>query len=422
MSEYSRAEIPEQTREESDAIAYIRSPAAIRERCRYMLELAQQDRLLHFSYVPEKLSEVVAYVTDVILETYPTLDIPFHSRWRHFNVGQVDRVAQLKERLGACDAVERGRCAVDLVITSVLLDAGAGEDWCYDEAATNQTYARSEGLAVASIIMLFDGLFSSHEGSPLQADAIGLQRVTDTRLAEAFQVTPANPLVGLSGRAALLRKLGDVVQSTPRYFGTKTPRPGNLYDNFCAHATHGVIQAQHILLVILDSLGSIWPGRLSLGGVNLGDVWRHSRVPGAGLTAGLVPFHKLSQWLTYSLIEPLEEAGLTVEGIDELTGLAEYRNGGLLVDLGLLMPKHGEVLGQEHTPDSEVVVEWRALTVALLDCLADQIRTTLGCSSQELPLVKILEGGTWRAGRKIAREHRADASPPIRIASDGTVF
>jgi len=48
-------------------------------------------------------------------------------------------------------------------------------------------------------------------------------------------------------------------------------------------------------------------------------------------TDGLVPIHKLSQWLSYSLVEPLMAAGIEVTDLDGLTGLAEYRNGGLLV-------------------------------------------------------------------------------------------
>ena len=48
-----------------------------------------------------------------------------------------------------------------------------------------------------------------------------------------------------------------------------------------------------------------------------------------------VPFHKLSQWLTYSLLEPfMETLHLTFDGLELLTGLAEYRNGGLFVDFG----------------------------------------------------------------------------------------
>jgi Protein of unknown function (DUF1688) len=169
-------------------------------------------------------------------------------------------------------------------------------------------------------------------------------------------------------------------------------------------------------------LGPIWPGRLSVGGVNLGDVWRHSQISGPGITAGLVPFHKLSQWLTYSLIEPIIAAGITVTGVDELTGLAEYRNGGLLLDLELLMPRHDAMLTQTYTPEAEIIVEWRALTIALLDRLAVQVRDYLGVAAEAYPLAKILEGGTWRAGRRIAREKRPDGSPPLRLVSDGTVF
>jgi hypothetical protein len=156
--------------------------------------------------------------------------------------------------------------------------------------------------------------------------------------------------------------------------------------------------------------------------VNLGDVWRHTQVKGDDLTAGLVPFHKRSQWLTYSLIEPLQEAGVSVEGVETLTALPEYRNGGLLLDFGVLTPKNDAVLGQAYTPDAEVVVEWRALTVAILDQVADEVRALLGLSAQHFPLAKVLEGGTWRAGRQVARERRADGSPPLHVVSDGTVF
>jgi hypothetical protein len=126
--------------------------------------------------------------------------------------------------------------------------------------------------------------------------------------------------------------------------------------------------------------------------------------------------------MTYSLLEPLQQEGIPIEGLDELTGLAEYRNGGLFVDLGVIQLKQPEIGQQPHPPDSTVIVEWRALTVILLDQVASLIRERLGCSAQELPLVKILQGGTWTAGRQIAAQLRPDASPPIQLLSDGTVF
>jgi hypothetical protein len=139
-------------------------------------------------------------------------------------------------------------------------------------------------------------------------------------------------------------------------------------------------------------------------------------------TSGIVPLHKLSQWLAYSLIEPLQQAGLAVSDIDGLTGLAEYRNGGLFVDAGVLVLRDPRQAERQHDVASELVVEWRALTVALLDRLAVTIREKLSMNADTLPLAKILEGGTWATGRLLARECRADASPPIKVLSDGTVF
>lgn len=413
--------MPGLTQKECDAITYLRSPTAIRERCQQVLTLAYANQLQHFAYHPEKLHEVAAYVATITRQTYPDLTIPYHSRWRHFHAGGVDRVAQLDQQLGQCSRAERARCCFDLVITSVLLDAGAGAQWRYHETSTGQTYTRSEGLAVASWHMFLTGLFSSRADHPWQADATGLQCLTEARLGEALQVTLDNPLVGLAGRATLLRALGAAVAQAPHYFG-RSPRLGNLFDYLCTQATGGILSAQQVLVAILDSLGPIWPGRLSIGRVNLGDVWRHNQVKGDEVTAGLVPFHKLSQWLTYSLIEPLQEAGIIVEDIEALTALPEYRNGGLLLDLGVLTPRHEAVLGQVHTADAEVVVEWRALTVAVLDRVAAEVRSLLGLSAQHFPLAKVLEGGTWRAGRQVARERRADGTPPLRVVSDGTVF
>ena len=307
------------------------SPVAIRERCQQMLELAYADRLRHFAYHPEKLPEVAAYVAEVTRDAYPDLDVPFHSRWRHFDVGGLDRVAQLDEQLGACSPAERARCHFDLVITSVLLDAGAGEHWHYHEAQSGQTYSRSEGLAVASFNTFSTGLFSSWRDYPWQADARGLQGITAAALADAFQVTADNPLIGLAGRAALLRALGAVVEETPQYFGTGECAAGPFVRlSLGPDIRQGLLPAGQILLAVLESLGPIWPGRLSVGGVNLGDVWRHSQIAGPGLTAGLVPFHKLSQWLTYSLIEPILAAGITVTGLDELTGSGGISQWGLV--------------------------------------------------------------------------------------------
>ena len=68
------------------------------------------------------------------------------------------------------------------------------------------------------------------------------------------------------------------------------------------------------------------------------------------------------------------------------------------------------------------MVGWRSLTVALLDRLAPLVRERLGVTAEAFPLARVLEGGTWAAGRWSAREKRADGGPPIAVISDGTVF
>ncbi len=407
------------------AAARLMRAAAVRDRAVELLEIGEQDGLQHFAIDMDRLDAAVTYVADVVRKNFPDLNVPFHSRWRHFSVGGRDRWAEIRDRLDTASPAEVGRIQFDLVITSVLLDAGAGESWRYIETASGQTFRRSEGLAVASFELFNSGMLSGDAASPLQADAAGLAALTEQDLGRSFQVTEQNPLVGVSGRTELMRRLATTIERRSDLFGSErgqAARVGNLFDGIARYAREGTIAAPDILGVVLDGFGDLWPGQLMLGGVNLGDTWYHPAVQADDATAGLMPFHKLSQWLTYSLVEPLQEAGITVTDLDGLTGLAEYRNGGLFVDLGLLRPKHDDVLSREHRVDSEIVVEWRALTIALLDRIADPLRSELGQDSGTFPLAKILEGGTWQAGRRIAAERRSGGGPPIRTLSEGTVF
>jgi hypothetical protein len=175
-----------------------------------------------------------------------------------------------------------------------------------------------------------------------------------------------------------------------------------------------------VLEILLQSLSSIWPSGLVIDGVAMGDAGLHPAIQTGDATDRIVPFHKLSQWLTYSLIEPLEMAGLAVTDLDGLTALAEYRNGGLLIDLGVIRSRHP--IDTPQSVASELVVEWRALTVALMDELLPLVRLRLGLGDG-FTLPHLLQGGTWSAGRKIALELRPPhGPPPIPLAADGTVF
>ncbi|KUI26421.1 URC4/urg3 family protein [Mycobacterium sp. GA-2829] len=379
------------------AAAALRSTDAVRDRSGELLRRARAGDSAWFTVADDALDRAADVVAEVTRDRYPDLDIPFHSRWRHFEAGGVNRAARLDGD---------PRAMIDLAVVSVLLDAGAGPDWGYAEAATGQRFSRSEGLAVASWHAFADGAFSSDPADPLRVDAAGLGALTVDRLGAAFAVSQDNPLVGLDGRVALLHRLGSAL-SAQVYGG----RPGGLFDALTASAPS--VHAHDILRLLLDTLSPIWLSGNVIDGEPLGDCWRHPAV-----TGGWVPFHKLSQWLTYSLLEPFTWAGVAVTGVDALTGLPEYRNGGLLLDTGVLTLRDPESASGTWQVGDELVVEWRALTVALLDELAPLVCARLGA---EMPLACVLEGGTWAAGRVLAQQRR-DGRPPLTIDSDGTVF
>jgi len=405
------------------SIPSLLSASAVRERANRLLDLGIAGELDHFAVDLDRLPAVADYVIETMRENYGDRDIPFHARWRHFEAGQIDRFGGLVDAAGITDPFAFGRAAYDLAIVSVLLDAGAGPDWRYHEAMTGETFSRSEGLGVASFAMFASGLFSKDPADPLRADAAALAVLEAADLAEGFQVSPENPMVGLEGRAKLLNALGRVVADRADLFGTDEARPGGLFDAVLATADEdGRVSAPKILELVLEALGPIWPSRLLREGVALGDTWEHRKLITDDATSGLMPFHKLSQWLTYSLIEPLLWTGVEVIDLDGLTGLPEYRNGGLFLDFGVLVPRDPAAFARRWKAEDEFIVEWRALTVALLDRTAALIRETLGRDAETLPLAKVLEGGTWAAGRRIAREKRADGGPPLMIESDGTVF
>jgi hypothetical protein len=405
----------------TERVASLLTARAVREQARAMLALAEQGALASFTLEPGRLPAVVERVLGVMRASYPDLAaIPPHARWRHFDAGGVPRLAALDRKLAALSAADALRARFDLVVTSVLLDAGSGPDWSYREPDSDRRFTRSEGLAVASYHAFLAGAFSSDPArDPLRADAAGLAAVSEADVARLFQaeVAPgqAPTLRGIAGRAALLRRLGAAVQAQPHFFPGAVPRVGNLADHLLGQARAGALPAAEVLGAVLAALGPIWPGRHQLDGVDLGDTWPHPQL-------GLVPFHKLSQWLTYSLLEPLAAAGLRVVDLDQLTGLAEYRNGGLFIDGGVLVPRDPALLTRTHPVDAPAVVEWRALTVALLDRTAQALRVRLDLDAATLPLASVLEGGTWQTGRVLAREKRPGGRPPLEVESDGTVF
>jgi hypothetical protein len=405
-------------------ISELRQLKTIRARCQQIFELGCQQKLDHFSVHLDNLNAVVDAVHELMTQDYKNMAVPNHSRWRHFEAAEPNWAERLEQGSGGVGAREWLKRHCDLIVVSVLLDAGAGPQWTYTDPVSNKILSRSEGLGVASLRMFERGLFSSNPRNLFQADAAALSALTLQNLESGFQVSSENPMVGLEGRLALLGRLGEALRGRSQEFGGgDQARPGNMVDGIMKKAS-GSLDVSELWRLVIVGLQDIWPteGRTHLHGVFLGDVWHHSKLGDKGKPEAFIPFHKLSQWLTYSLLEPFWAAGIKIEGQEELTGLPEYRNGGLFIDYEVIKPKREDIVRVPQSPSSECIIEWRALTVILLDKVATLLREKLGLSESDLSLAKVLEGGTWKAGRRVASSKRAGGTPPIQVVSDGTVF
>lgn len=389
------------------------SPDTVRSQSRRVFELCEKGKT-HFSYHPENWNKVIDKVEETIKKNYPDLEIPEHGRAVHLNAGGIDRINSFFQGLGALRDKEKAMALFDLVLTSVLLDAGAGKDWKYKEEG-GKTYSRSEGLGVASFHTFISGAFSDTGSS--EATGKGLQNFTAAKLENHFQVGLTNPLLGVEGRVELIKNLGDTIVSNPELF--PNGRPSGLLMSL--EKTFGnKIEASQLLKAILVAFGDIWPGRLTYQGKNLGDVWHYSPFGEASDPSSFIPFHKLSQWLSYSLFPAFRHFGFDIQNQERLTGLPEYRNGGLFIDTGLIQLRDPQLSSVEHPANSPLIIEWRALTITLLDDLAPKIRERM--NKPDFPMANILEGGTWWAGRYLANELRPSGEPPLKLKSDGTVF
>ncbi|KAG2219711.1 hypothetical protein INT45_006043 [Circinella minor] len=451
-------------------VEYLSSLRSVRERCFRVQEVAARNQLQHFDIDQSKFGDMVQIVLSLMKRDFDdTSEIPPHGRWRHFDVGGRPRIRNLINSWSSLgeDAMEQTRRILDLFVVACLLDIETDYTWSYREQLTGRILKRNEGVAVACLEMFTAGHFSSDPSKPHRVDSEALIRFSLETLAQGLQVdVNHNLLVVLQDRVDLLRHLGQVLQNRQDHFGTDVARPGNLMDYLLAHPTtintkKGPLIHLETLWPIVQEMGEVWTMKSSSASSitsndshsmkgatrELGDVWPCKTLQTTTESNEydhFVSFHRLSQWLVYSLIEPMEKLlGATIEGTEQLTVLPEYRNGGLLIDTGFLTLKQPDLErglenyrknallpGQpkvEIAPMFEmsdsVVVEWRALTVAYLDIVADRVRETLGLSRKKLTLSQLIQGGTWSAGRELAAISRPNTQePPIVIKMDRRVI
>ena len=82
------------------AVQDLMTPEAVRSRCAEILELGLADRLPRFAVDGDRIDACADFVAAEIRRNYPSLDVPFHSRWRHFELGGHDLWAGLADARG----------------------------------------------------------------------------------------------------------------------------------------------------------------------------------------------------------------------------------------------------------------------------------------------------------------------------------
>lgn len=436
-------------------IDYLKSIKSVRETSSEIFNYIKQNgKGKYYSLNLEKIPEITDFLVDKIIKPdYPTdselSKIPPHGRWQHLDCLNVNRmeklIAKWKEDPNT-DDIEICKNIIDLFVFSVLIDAGAGNTWKYYEEDTGLKIGRSEGLAVASYYMFANGQLSNDpKNHPYKVQG---ERIKNWDLEKdfkpSFQISKENEMTALEGRLKLVKSLGEALVSNKEIFG-EDARPGNiidyLYKQKLSEYETPTIDLEQVWAALMNGLIKIWPkSRMVIDGQPLGDCWTLDTMPNK--PDFIVTFHKLTQWLCYSLLVPLQQYGykFTILNTDLQTGLPEYRNGGLFYDFGViqLLPsvlerglqktneirKDGTVCPYEiptFEPDDGAIVEWRCLTIGLLDYILPLVNEKLGFNLQ---LAQLIEAGSWKGGRVIAMEKRPkiNGGPPIDLLSDGTVF
>lgn len=456
--------------------AELRSPQAVRDRCGQLLARARAGHSDWFDLD----AAAQARLTDAVCEALtgprailsrrmrPARIPPLPSCWRLLEVGGIDRRRQLDPLLAPLPPGERAHAWLDLATVLVLMQAmpdalerdealGAADApppakarslahlpgrWRYTEAASGQQLEGPAALAVATFHGFTAGLFSSRPDRPFQVDARGLRALVTEHLAQALQLSSANPLPGLAERAVGLRRLGERLASDPEVFGEEG-RPGCLHDLLEIPYGLGLphtadVAVADLLAQVLISLSGLGPETSRLDGWALGDSWRHAEVRGAGASDGWVPFHTLAQRLTLSLLEPFAWSGVQVGGLAALTAAADARHGRLMMARGLLRLRDPGLARQLWHLGDEPVVEWRALTLALQEELVPQVRQRLGVDADRLPVARLdlpslLGSSLGPAERESGRALRlgfrpagsspsARTSPSLQVAGPGPLL
>ena len=344
-------------------LTMLRLPAAVRDRCWMLLAGVELGKSPLYELNGPGLTAVTVAVADLVRRKHANLVPPLDTCWLTLRRQAPDDLEKLADALQAADAVERARSGFDLALLDTTVSPSGGSG-----SVTELMRAYAEGS------------FSADPDKPLRLDPKGLNQWLDSAPGWIDEVPCA---------VTRLKRLAGCLNGDE---GTGEALPfRGLLNRLIARANNGTLSALqlldsvHPLALCLHSEGA------KLGGTSLGDVWRHPAIRTGDKTRELLPFHAFAQRLSLSFVEPLAEAGITVTELGQLTAPATHQICSDFLTLGVIRCRHTAIGRLAHPTSSDIVVELRALSVALADRLADHLCAELRITTTDLPVVRILD-------------------------------
>lgn len=407
----------------SGALKYF-APGEIRDRAHRVLQSAEDGKLRHVSVDLARLDAARALVMAAIEAAYPDMQIPPYGLWRDLEAGGIDRWGALAGARGFEGPMEMLASAADLAIVASIMRTRHPVGWVFQETTTGETAQGKQAAALAAFAMFAAGSFSADPMDPFRVDAQALIRMDRQEIAQGLQWDLEADAEFIAALQDHLKRFGEAMALRPDLFATgMTTRPGLLATRLAEAASEAGeegVAAPDLIDDLLSALAPVWQGGAFAKDVGLGDCFSLSSAMDA-LPDTIMPFQLPAQDIVYSLVEPLAWAGFALDGLDLLTAPGDLEHVALFARTGVLTVDAGTT-GLDETQAQDRAIEVRAVTMALVDRLADQIRQDLDVTGDHLPLTCILEGGTHRAGKKILCETPPENAGLGTVLNPGNVF
>ncbi len=357
--------------EEALTVERLHRLETVRERAWMLLAAVERGQSEHFNLSPESVATVALALASSIRETSADLRPPLATLWPRLQRDHPEAVAALAACVAGLDGKGRARAGADMALLALVVAPGG------DDPATG---------ALARFFAAGGTTSRPADGPALNAP--GLRRVLagDSAVAVPDAIQPALRDAGLRQR---LETLASGLERDPESYGPDG-RFATLLDRLTPPRPGAALEAQALVDRLAPLLDPVAGSTVRIGGSLAGDIWRHPLAWADDRSRELVPFHCLLQALVLDLIEPLAEADMPLDKLEELTVPATRGLAADILRLGLVLPRHAAVARLRHPPGSDIVVELRALSIALADRLVDRLRQELNLTVRDLPAVRIV--------------------------------